>query len=83
MKNILYQIIFEFIQARLCIAISPVKEMRNLVLKYDLGIVAEDFNLEKFAKLLSDLSIDSIKRYKQTQIKLLTICPRISTMKKY
>ena len=56
---------FEFIQARLCIAISPVKEMRNLVLKYDLGIVAEDFNLEKFAKLLSDLSIDSIKRYKQ------------------
>ena len=61
---------FEFIQARLCIAISPVKEMRNIVLKHDLGIVAEDFNLKKFAKRLSQISIDSINKYKQNTNKV-------------
>ena len=44
--------------------------MRNIVLKHDLGIVAEDFNLKKFAKRLSQISIDSINKYKQNTNKV-------------
>lgn len=56
--------IFEFIQARLAIAISPSPEMKNLVEKYDLGIVADDFTPSNLASKIKALSREALHAYK-------------------
>ena len=56
---------FEFIQARLAIAIGPSKEMARLLRKHDLGVVAEDFSAEAMAKAISSLSVKDIRGYKE------------------
>lgn len=55
---------FEFIQARLAIAIAPSPEMKALVKNYDLGVVAEDFTPQALAKKIKELSADKIMYYK-------------------
>jgi hypothetical protein len=56
--------IFEFIQARLAIAIGPSPEMLNIVRKYDLGVAAENFTPQALAKTLKTLTINKINYYK-------------------
>jgi hypothetical protein len=56
---------FEFIQARLAVAIGPSPEMARLVKQYGCGIVAEDFEPATLAARLNALDPDSIARYKQ------------------
>ena len=56
---------FEFIQARLCIAIGPSIEMADIINKYGLGIVAEDFEPVTMAKRLKDLTYEKIMYHKQ------------------
>lgn len=56
--------LFEFIQARLAIAISPSKEMAHIVNKYDLGIVGDDFTPKNLAEKIKKLTIDDIMHYK-------------------
>jgi hypothetical protein len=56
--------VFEFVQARLCLAISPNKEMKRLVDKYDLGVVSEDFTAKTMANRISALSLQDIQKYK-------------------
>jgi hypothetical protein len=56
---------FEFVQARLCLAISPNIEMKNIINKYQLGVVAEDFSAEKMAEKIHALSITEIRHYKE------------------
>jgi len=56
---------FEFVQARLCIATGPSPEMARLTREYDLGIVSDDFKPESMAKMLSNLSVVDIQRYKE------------------
>lgn len=56
---------FEFIQARLAIAIGPSPEMAALVNKYDLGVVADDFNPEALAKKIKAISAEQIMHYKR------------------
>ena len=55
---------FEFIQARLAIAIGPSPEMAHIVNEYDLGVVAEDFSPETLARRLSQLDADKVNHYK-------------------
>ncbi|PCH67691.1 MAG: hypothetical protein COC01_05255 [Bacteroidetes bacterium] len=55
---------FEFIQARLAIAIGPSLEMAKIVKKYDLGVVAENFTPEAMANAIKDLSVEKIAFYK-------------------
>ena len=55
---------FEFIQARLAIAIGPSIEMEKIVRKYDLGVVAKDFTPKAMAKEINKLSFDKIQYYK-------------------
>ena len=57
--------LFEFIQARLAVAISPSPEMAKIVKQYDCGVVAEDFSPQALAKSLMQLDIDRINYYKQ------------------
>jgi hypothetical protein len=55
---------FEFIQARLAIAIGPSPEMARIVRQYDLGVVSEDFSPKTFARSLSTLDAEKINDYK-------------------
>jgi glycosyltransferase involved in cell wall biosynthesis len=55
---------FEFIQARLAIAISPSEEMARITQNYNLGIVADDFEPESMAEGLNKLSVDDINHFK-------------------
>jgi glycosyltransferase involved in cell wall biosynthesis len=61
--------IFEFIQARLAIAIWPSPEMANIVNEYDCGIVSEDFTIESMAKQLNSLSTKDIEKFKMNSHK--------------
>lgn len=56
---------FEFIQARLGVAIAPSPEMAKIVKEYDLGVVADDFHPQSLAKVLMKIDRTKINYYKQ------------------
>ncbi len=56
---------FEFLQAKLCIAIGPSPEMKSLIEQYNLGVVATDFNPKSLAEKILTLSIEDINSYKK------------------
>jgi glycosyltransferase involved in cell wall biosynthesis len=63
-KHALPNKLFEFIQARLGVAIGPSPEMAKLVGRHELGVVASDFSPESLAHVLNRLGPDDIQRYK-------------------
>ena len=56
---------FEFIQARLAVAIGPSIEMMKLVEEYDCGIVAKDFEPRSLAEELNKLTPEKLIYYKE------------------
>ena len=56
---------FEFIQARLMLAIGPTPDMSTLVEKYQLGVVAEKFSVESMVSALSELTAEKINKAKE------------------
>ena len=52
--------VFQFIQSRLMLAISPLPEMQKIVTEYGLGICADNFNPRDMADKLNKLSVDEI-----------------------
>lgn len=57
--------IFEFIQARLGVVVSPNPEMAKLVREKNIGSVATDFSVQAFADALNSLTRDQIKAFKR------------------
>ena len=55
---------FEYIQARLAIAIGPSKEMRGIVSHYDNGVVTESISPLEVANNLNALSGEEIQEFK-------------------
>lgn len=55
---------YEFIQARLAMALSPLIEMKNLCEKYDLGVVSEGFDENDLVEKIRGLSIEEINKFK-------------------
>jgi glycosyltransferase involved in cell wall biosynthesis len=55
---------FEFIQARLAIAVSPSPEMARIVQSHELGVVAQDYTPEALAHRLLALDRQKIDYYK-------------------
>lgn len=55
---------FDFIQARLALAIGPSPEMARIVSEYQLGVVAEDFTPRALAASLNSLDHEKIDYYK-------------------
>jgi glycosyltransferase involved in cell wall biosynthesis len=55
---------FEFVQARLAIAIGDSFEMKQYVQKYDLGVTADENSAEALAKEIMKLSKGDIMHYK-------------------
>ena len=56
---------FEFIQARLVVAIGPSIEMMKLVKEYDCGIVSKDFAPRSLAEELNKLTPERLAYYKE------------------
>lgn len=56
--------LFEFIQARLGLAVGPSPEMARLVHQHQLGVVAEDFRPATLARHLNRLDAATIDRFK-------------------
>jgi hypothetical protein len=56
---------FEFIQARLAVAIGPSPEMAGLVRRYGCGVVAADFTPEALAAELNALDASQIAAFKR------------------
>jgi len=55
---------FEFIQARLAVAIGPSPEMARIAREHDLGVVSEDFSPKTLAQCLRHLDPKTINYYK-------------------
>lgn len=55
---------FEFIQAKLAIAIGPSVEMAKIVNHYHCGIVSKDFSSQSLANSLNQLSVETINQMK-------------------
>jgi hypothetical protein len=56
--------LFEFIQARLAVAIGPSPEMAEIVTRYGCGVVAKDFEPESLADELNRLDDTAIAHFK-------------------
>ena len=57
--------LFDFVQARLGVGISPSKEMKKVVEKYQLGVVASDFSPRALASQLNRLTRTDVETFKQ------------------
>lgn len=57
--------LFEFIQARLCVVISPNPDMKRLVEQYGVGKVAKDYTLSAMIDTLKNLTPENIMAFKQ------------------
>ena len=64
---------FEFIQARLDIAIGPSPEMSKYVKTYNLGIISKDFTPQSMAESLNKLTKEEILQYKENSNKAAKI----------
>jgi glycosyltransferase involved in cell wall biosynthesis len=62
--NTLPNKLFDFIQARLGIAIGPTPEMASIVKTYDNGVVGDDFTPGQLAKQLNALTAEKIRTFK-------------------
>lgn len=69
LANCLPNKFFEYIQARLMIAIGPSPDMAEIVHEYQCGIVAEEFSVHSMAKALNALTADDIDEYKRNSDK--------------
>jgi glycosyltransferase involved in cell wall biosynthesis len=56
--------LFEFIQARLAVAIGPSTEMARIVREFECGIVADDFGPATLARALNSLTAVDVDRMK-------------------
>lgn len=56
--------IFEFIQGRVAIVIGPTPAMADIVYKYKLGKVSEDFTAVSLASTIQKISVAEIDQYK-------------------
>ncbi len=63
-ENALPNKFFEFVQARLALAIGPSPEMKKYVEKYKLGMLAADFSAESMAKVISGTSAVRLMEFK-------------------
>jgi hypothetical protein len=56
--------LFEFIQARLAVAVGPSPDMAELMREHAIGVVSDDFTPQSFAAMLKRLRPEDIDRFK-------------------
>ena len=55
---------FQYIQSRLCLVVSPLPEMKNIVEEYKIGIVSDSYDPIGLAEKLNSISGEEIEKYK-------------------
>ena len=70
--NTLPNKLFDFIQARLGIAIGPTPEMASIVQHYSNGVVSHNFHPVSLAKSLNSLKHEDVIRFKSNSIRAAT-----------
>ena len=68
-QNTLPNKLFDFIQARLGIAVGPTPEMAEIVRQYDIGVVGDTFTAESLAQKLNQLTGIQIANFKNNAAK--------------
>ncbi|MDR0801732.1 glycosyltransferase [Fluviicola sp.] len=71
--------IFEFLQAKLAVFVSPSPEMSKLVEKYRIGEVSEDFSESAMIERLQQTDLQQINTYKQNTVQ----AAQLETAEKY
>ncbi len=71
--NALPNKLFEFIQAKLAVIVSPSPEMSRIVSKYQIGWVASDFSTASMVKILNTLTLEDIRICKENTLKAAAI----------
>ncbi len=61
--------LFEFIQAKLAVAIGPIPEIAEVVNQFDLGYVSEEFTAQSLASKLNGITKGDLIRFKQNACK--------------
>lgn len=61
--------LFEFVQARLALAVSPNPNMKLLVGENNLGVIADDYSAESMASAIKNLNKTQIQEYKRSSHK--------------
>lgn len=61
--------LFEFIQAKLAVAIGPIPEIAEVVNQFDLGYVSDEFTAQSLASKLKNISKEDLIRFKQNASK--------------
>lgn len=56
--------LFEFIQARIAVIIGPSLDMKDIVTKYKVGVVSNDFTCESMASVINNLRYLDIDQFK-------------------
>lgn len=64
-ENALPNKLFEFIQARLAIVVSPNPDMKRIVNENDIGLVSTNYTIDAFVEAINRLTPDLIKNFKQ------------------
>jgi hypothetical protein len=57
--------LFEFIQARLGVAFTPVADAASLIRAHQLGVISNDFSVQGMADVLNALSLDDVVEFKR------------------
>lgn len=56
--------LFEYVQARLALVVSPSPEMARVVRQHDLGVVSEDFTPESLREAIRSLTVANVDQFK-------------------
>ncbi len=62
-KYVLPNKLFEYIQAKLAVVVTPIEAMESLVRQYDVGHTPADYELESFAKSVEQVA-GKLEHYK-------------------
>jgi glycosyltransferase involved in cell wall biosynthesis len=68
-KHALPNKLFEFVQARLAVIISPNPDMKKMVEQYELGWVTKDFSLDSLVETINSVTEKKIEAFKRNSQK--------------
>ncbi|WP_182482332.1 glycosyltransferase [Henriciella barbarensis] len=64
LKHCMPNKIFEYIQARLAVAIGPSPDMAAFLSEHECGVISEEFTVESLAEALNELSVEHVTELK-------------------
>jgi hypothetical protein len=57
--------LFDCIQARIALAVGPLREIKAIVNRYNIGVVSPDFSAESMAGVINSMTLDDVNTFKE------------------